>query len=109
VRRIEKLPVASVRRGADGAGQIVIDGRIVPLLGLAGELPETDLAMFRVGEGEDEVAFAYERMIDLVEFDPLAVTDGRGGAGERLALVEGRPVELLDARALRAAPVTEGA
>jgi two-component system chemotaxis sensor kinase CheA len=109
VRRIEKLPVASVRRGADGAGQIVIDGRIVPLLGLAGELPETDLAMFRVGEGEDEVAFAYERMIDLVEFDPLAVTAGRGGAGERLALVEGRPVELLDARALRAAPVTEGA
>jgi two-component system, chemotaxis family, sensor kinase CheA len=99
VRRIEKLPVASVRRGAGDVGQIVIEGRIVPLLGLAGDLPETELAMFRLGEGEGEIAFAYQRMIDLAEYDPLSLA---GGKGERLALIDGRPVELIDERTLRA-------
>src|SRR6185437_8853652 len=40
VRRIEKLPTDSLRTGADGRAQIVIDGRIVPLVGLGGVIPE---------------------------------------------------------------------
>ena len=64
--------------------------------------------MFRLGDGASEVAFAYERMIDLVEFDPLTVSKSKK-SGERLALVGGRPVELLDARLLESGtPVTEG-
>ena len=109
VRRIEKLRAKTVRRGDGDTAQIVIDGRIIPLHGLCGELPEGDLAMFRLGEGDGEVAFAYQRMIDLVEFDPLAVTNATR-SGERLALVGGRPVELLDARSLEArAAMAEGA
>ena len=109
VRRIEKLRAKTVRRGDGDTAQIVIDGRIIPLHGLCGELPEGDLAMFRLGEGDGEVAFAYQRMIDLVEFDPLAVTNAKR-SGERLALVGGRPVELLDARSFEApAAMAEGA
>ena len=109
VRRIEKLPRSAVRHATGDTAQIVIDGRIVPLLGLSGELPDRELAMFRLGDGASEVAFAYERMIDLVEFDPLSITKAKK-SGERLALVGGRPVELLEVSTLEArAPVTEGA
>ena len=107
VRRLEKLRAKAVRRGEGDAAQIVIDDRIIPLHGLCGDLPDGDLAMFRLGEGDGEIAFAYQRMIDLVEFDPLQVTKAKR-SGERLALVSGRPVELLDARSLDAR-VTEGA
>lgn len=105
VRRIEKMPRSAVRCGDGDTAQIVIDGRIVPLHGLSGELPEGEIAMFRLGEGKNEVAFAYGRMIDLVEFDPLAVSND---SGERLALVGGRPVELLDAGSLDRAAAMEG-
>ena len=98
VRRIEKLPATSVRATADGA-QIVIDGRIVPLAGLAGERPEDKVGLFRIGEGDGEIAYAYRRMVDLVEFDPLEVTKTVSG---RLALIDGRPVELLDRAAMAA-------
>src|SRR5690606_6996270 len=52
VRRIEKLPRSAVRHAAGDVAQIVIDGRIVPLHGLSGELPDGELAMFRLGEGD---------------------------------------------------------
>jgi hypothetical protein len=103
VRRIEKLPVAAVRRSAGDAAQIVIDDRIVPLIGLSSDLPEEEIAMFRVGDGKEQIALAYERMVDLVEFDPLSVIESKAGSGERLVLVDGRPVELLDAGKLQAA------
>ncbi len=96
VRRIEKLPASSIRISADGA-QIVIDGRIVPLAGLAGERPDGDVGLFRIGEGTGELTYAYRRMVDLVEFDPLGVTTTQAG---RLALINGRPVELLDGPAM---------
>ncbi len=111
VRRIEKLPVSSVRRGNDGTAQIVIDGKIVPLLGVAGDLPEDTVAMFRIGSDDREIAYAYERMIDLVEYDPDTVGRPDRRTGSRLALVDGRPVDLLDEARLLADPasfVTEG-
>ncbi|MGX7894624.1 chemotaxis protein CheA [Tsuneonella sp. HG222] len=98
VRRIEKLPVATLRLAPDG-DTLVLDGRIVPLIGLAGEKPSGDLALFRIGEGPGEVAYAYKRMIDLVDFDPLGVASADG---RRLALIGGRPVELLDEKAILA-------
>ena len=104
VRRIEKLPVSSVRRETGDTAQIVIDGTIVPLLGLSGELPEERIAMFRIGAQDREIAYAYERMIDLVEFDPVTVSKQGRGAGTRLALVSGRPVELLDEAYFQAHP-----
>lgn len=111
VRRIEKLPATAVRHSDDDVGQIVIDGRIVPLLGLCGELAQDEVPMFRIGEGAHEIAFAYQRMIDLVEFDPLTASQSSGSA-ERLVLIDGRPVELLDVAALQVSRdrfVTEGA
>ncbi|MXO59804.1 chemotaxis protein CheA [Altererythrobacter salegens] len=112
VRRIEKLPVSAVRRERDGTAQIVIDGKIVPFLGVAGELPEDMVAMFRIGAEDREIAYAYERMIDLVEYEPDTVSKANKRTGSRLALIDGRPVDVLDeARLLadHAGRVAEGA
>jgi hypothetical protein len=104
VRRIEKLPTESLRAAADGSAQIVIDGRIVPLAGLAGKQPEGDeINLFRIADGGREIAYAYASIVDLCEFDPddVVTTDSGGG---RLALSGGRPIELFDARTLLADP-----
>jgi two-component system chemotaxis sensor kinase CheA len=107
VRRIEKLPVSSVRHESGGSAQIVIDGRIVPLLGLRDEVPADQVAMFRVGAEESEFAYAYRRMIDLVEYDPQTVTEDDRHEGARLVLIEGRPVDLLDERRLLSDPAVK--
>jgi len=105
VRRIEKLPADSLRTGTDGASQIVIEGRIMPLAGLGGSGPVgEEINLFRVGEGETEIAYAYAEIVDLCEFDPAEVVKGRGRRGQRLALIGGRPVELFDGKTLLSDP-----
>ena len=101
VRRIEKLPTDSLRAAADGTAQIVIDGRIVPLVGLSGERPDGgEINLFRVGDDRAEIAYAYAAIVDLYEFDPADVVTAKGG--QRLTLIDGRPVELFDATTLLA-------
>jgi len=103
VRRIEKLAVTALRSAKDGSAQAVIDGRIVPLVGLGGLKPEgEEINLFRVGESGEERAYAYAEIVDLCEFDPAEVVVADGGRGQRLALIGGRPVELFDAAALLA-------
>ena len=108
VRRIEKLPADRVRRGRDGDAQIAIEDRIVTLLGLDVALDSEKLAIFSIGEGASECALAYARMIDLVSYEPENVRAGAGG--ERVALIGGRPTQLLGEDELCAvAVVTEKA
>jgi two-component system chemotaxis sensor kinase CheA len=103
VRRIEKLPVSALRTARDGTAQAVIDGRIIPLVGLGGLEPQgEEINLFRTGELGDERAYAYAEIVDLCEFDPAEVVVAEGGSGQRLALIGGRPVELFDAAALLA-------
>jgi len=110
VRRIEKVPSASLRAGADGTAQVVLDGRIVPLAGLGGLKPEGEqINLFRVGENAQERAYAYAEIIDLCEFDPAEVVKAKGRGSQRLALIDGRPVELFDATELLAAAQDERA
>jgi two-component system chemotaxis sensor kinase CheA len=104
VRRIEKVSSASLRSGADGTAQVVLDGRIVPLAGLGGLKPEGEkINLFRVGENGQERAYAYAEIIDLCEFDPAEVVKAKGRDSQRLALIGGRPIELFDAAELLAA------
>ena len=103
VRRIETLAASAVRRSSDGPSSIVMDGRIVPLQGLEGfegALPGEDLTIFRIGEEERQIAYAYREMIDLVAYDPATMSVSADGSDRRLVLVDSRPVELLDAAAL---------
>jgi two-component system chemotaxis sensor kinase CheA len=103
VRRIEKLAVGALRTAGDGTAQAVIDGRIVPLVGLGGFEPQgEEINLFRAGEPGEERAYAYAEIVDLCEFDPAEVVVAEGGSGQRLALIGGRPVELFDAAALLA-------
>ena len=107
VRRIEKLAVTALRSAKNGTAQAVIDGRIVPLVGLGGLKPQgEEINLFRVGEPGDERAYAYAEIVDLCEFDPAEVVVAEGGGGQRLALIGGRPVELFDAAALLASSAT---
>ena len=105
VRRIEKLAVTALRSAKNGTAQAVIDGRIVPLVGLGGLKPQgEEINLFRVGEPGDERAYAYAEIVDLCEFDPAEVVRAKGKTGRRLALIGGRPVELFDAGELLAEP-----
>jgi two-component system chemotaxis sensor kinase CheA len=110
VRRIEKVAVGSLRTGDDGTAQVVIDGRIVALAGLGGLRPEGDeINLFRVGEDGEERAYAYAEIVDLCEFDPTEVVTVEGRAGQRLALIGGRPVDLFNAETLMAASAAQDA
>ena len=105
VRRIEKLPASALRRGLASEGaQVVIDRRIVPVTGLGQADPGGHVALFCIGEGDGEVAHAHARMIDIVTFDHASVVDS---AGERIALIDGRRVALLSAKALRESPARQ--
>ncbi|MCB2066407.1 MAG: chemotaxis protein CheW [Erythrobacter sp.] len=110
VARLEKIDAAAARRGRDGSTQVVLDDRIVPLLGIDGDLPTGQLRLLRIEDGLTEIAFAIARMVDLIEFDPAKVKQqGRAGQRKRLALVDGRPVELLDKQAVLAAHAASAA
>ena len=101
---IEKLPIDALRTDPDGSAQIVIEGRIVPLAGLGGLRPEGEkINLFRVADGNHEMAFAYAEIVDMCEFDPADVVSGDAN-GQKLALIGGRPVELYDCKALLARP-----
>ena len=105
VQRIETVAAAAIRRSGTGPSTIVLDGRIVPLHGLqkAGEASSADsMTLFRLGEGDGQIAYAYRDMVDLVTYDPSTVTTSKPMSGQRLALINGRPVELLDSMAMLA-------
>ncbi len=103
VDRVEKVNVSAVRVHG-GEAQVVIDERIMPLLGLFGaELPDEKLELFRLSDGNSEIAYALREMIDItrIEGELAAARGAEAIAG--IALIDGEPVEVLDCHALFAA------
>ena len=100
VDRVEKVPVSAVRTSA-GAAQVVIEQRIMPLVGLFGEdLPGEKIELFRLSDGTSEIAYAFREMIDITRIEG-ELADARGAeAIAGIALIEGEPVEVLDCHAL---------
>lgn len=95
VERLFEVAVADIGRGGDGP-HVVYEGRIFPLAGLAGDVPDAETldVLLLQGNGR-QVALATDGRVDAAEID-LATASGN------LAMLDGATVELVDLARLQA-------
>ncbi|MBI1404450.1 MAG: chemotaxis protein CheA [Porphyrobacter sp.] len=100
VQRIETTTTAALDRSG-GQVRAVIDGVILPLVGLGDTPPpEGKLRLLRLGDGACELLHAVREVEDAVELTGALVAVPEDPLVEALTLVEGQPVALIDAHAL---------
>jgi two-component system chemotaxis sensor kinase CheA len=100
VQRIETAPASALDRSAARA-RMVIDGAILPLVGLPdGPVKGEKLRLLRLGDGASEMLHAVCEIEDAVELTEALVPVPEDPLVEAMTLVEGRPVALLDAHEL---------
>ncbi|APE27404.1 chemotaxis protein CheA [Aurantiacibacter gangjinensis] len=96
VNRITKVPSDAFRLDAADP-QFVLNDVIVPLCGANhGELPEGQANVLLLGDGETEIGYLIDRVLDTVALDGTVMTDKASGEVEGVALLDGRAVEMLD-------------
>lgn len=97
VVRLVELEPASISRNGSGPC-IVYNDQILPLAGLAGQTaPADNLQVLILSDGERQVALAVAGGIDTAAIE-LSTATGR--QGDRMALLNGEPVELVDCHRL---------
>ncbi|HSG33948.1 MAG TPA: chemotaxis protein CheA [Sphingomonadaceae bacterium] len=100
VDRVEKAKASAVRISG-GEAQVVLEERILPLVGLFGQdLPEERIEFFRLSDGHCEIAYAFREMIDISRIEGELAEARSGEAIAGIALIEGEPVEVLDCHKL---------
>jgi two-component system chemotaxis sensor kinase CheA len=106
VQRIETAPAAAIDRPDPQArqGRVVIDGAILPLVGLPAEpLAAPRVRLLRLSDGMCEVLYAVREVEDAVELTSALVPVPEDPLAEAVTLIGGRPVTIIDAHALFAA------
>ncbi|MGN3975195.1 chemotaxis protein CheA [Tsuneonella sp. SYSU-LHT278] len=110
VRRFERVPAGAVDLGGERP-QVVIGDRILTLAGIGeSTLPDGQVSLLRLGDGQSEIAYVFARVIDTVDLPEEIVPSGRAGPVEGTVLIDGEPAELLDGHwlfAAHAAPARE--
>ena len=103
VQRIETTPASAIDRSA-ARPRVVIDGQILPLVGLPedGELQLRGgkLRLLRLSDGACELLHAVREIEDAAELAEALVAVPEDPLVEAMTLVEGRPVTLIDAHEL---------
>lgn len=96
VDRIEEVEVGAVETGPDGP-LVVIGGRMLPLAGTeGGTLPETTLRLFRLSDGECEIAYGFREVMDMVQTDGEISAAAEPGEIAGTVLIDGKPADLID-------------
>ena len=100
VQRIETASASAIDRSA-ARPRVVIEGQILPLVGL----PDTPLAsdklrLLRLGDGACELLHAVRAVEDAVELTEALVAVPEDPLIEAMTLVDGQPVALIDAHEL---------
>lgn len=97
VRRIERVPTTAIDLGGDRPRAVIGDA-VLALAGAHGSRLDGDHAsVLRLGDGEREIAYLIDSIIDTVALPP-AIAPLRGdGPVEAVVLIDGRPADLLDA------------
>lgn len=100
VQRIETAPASAIDRSA-ARPRVVIDGMILPLIGL----PDTPLAaprvrLLRLSDGACELLYAVREVEDAVELAEALVPVPEDPLAEAITLIGGSPATLIDAHAL---------
>ncbi|AGH48453.1 CheA signal transduction histidine kinase [Sphingomonas sp. MM-1] len=95
VERIEEVPASAARFSA-GRLRIAHNDQLLPLLGHADPAERTRLRVLRISDGETQLAYMIDEVIDIVALPPLADSALRPGPVAGVVMVDGRQVELLD-------------
>jgi two-component system, chemotaxis family, sensor kinase CheA len=100
VQRIETAPASAIDRSASNP-RVVIDGMILPLIGLPeGALALPRVRLLRLSDGACELLYAVREVEDAVELTEALRPVSEDPLAEAITLIGGRPVTLIDAHAL---------
>jgi two-component system chemotaxis sensor kinase CheA len=100
VRRIETVSADSIEESS-GSSRAVIDGVILPLVGLpSGALPADRIRLLRIGDGGCEVLLAVRDIKDAVALTDKLKPVAEDPLVEAVTLIEGQQVALLDGHEL---------
>jgi len=95
VERIEEVP-ASAARFTAGRMRIAHNGQLMPLVGHCDPTTRQKLRVLRISDGETQLAYAIDEVVDIIALPPLAGAAAQPGPVAGVVMVEGRQVELLD-------------
>lgn len=100
VQRIETAPLSAIDRSA-ARPRVVIDGLILPLIGLTeGPVKGDKLRLLRLSDGACELLHAVREVEDAIELASALVPVPEDPLVEAVTLVDGKPVALIDAHEL---------
>ena len=103
VQRIETTPASAIDRSA-ARPRVVIDGQILPLVGLPEDggmhLRGGKLRLLRLSDGACELLHAVREIEDAAELAEALVAVPEDPLVEAMTLVDGKPVTLIDAHEL---------
>jgi two-component system, chemotaxis family, sensor kinase CheA len=95
IDRLEEVDVAAVQAGA-GRMLVVVGDSLLPLAGTDGAcLPETILRLFRLSDGQREIAYAIHEAMDIREVDAALLADRSQGQSDSVVMVDGLPTAVV--------------
>jgi len=95
VERIEDCFASAISRTA-GRIRLNIDGRLVPLISCGAPIPDMKARVLRMRDGDEEIAYAIETVIDIVPIPIVLQRSTEPGPVAGVMLIEERPIEFLD-------------
>jgi two-component system chemotaxis sensor kinase CheA len=108
VDRIEEIASSTVKKSA-GRLRVQLGDTILPLVGAEDAvLPEGKIRLFRLSDGESELAYAFAEVIDMASIEQDVVGADKPGEVAGVTLIGGEPAELVDAHWLFATHCATG-
>ena len=95
VERIEDVPTSAVTHSA-GRWRVLIGGALLPLIGCDGPPDGMQLRLLRLTDGATELAYAIDSVVDITSLIGEIALAAVPGPIAGVALIAGRPVELID-------------
>ena len=95
VDRIEEIAGDRVRLSA-GKQRVHLGERIVDLVGCDGHEPGAKLRLFRMSDGDAELAYAFSEVVDIVPFEGVISPAAAPGPIAGVTLIGGEQVEVVD-------------
>jgi two-component system chemotaxis sensor kinase CheA len=95
VERIEDVPAAAASHSA-GRLRLTHDGRIMPLMGCGAAIGGPRIRILRMTDGVSHLAYAIDEVVDIIAMDAEIAPAMTPGLVAGVALVDGRPIELID-------------
>lgn len=95
VERIEDVPATAVQNSA-GRMRVAIGERILPLAGVDRALASDKLRLFRLTDGQNEIAYGFKEVVDILSIGGEVRPAANPGEVSGVTLVDGEQVEILD-------------